>query len=435
MEKFFSVSLLICLFLQFLSVGHSWKNLVLLDLGSNMLEGPLPSSLCKLANLNYLLLSDNKLTGEIPECFGNMSTQLTVLDLRKNGFHGKIPTNFPKNNTLRNLGLNGNQLEGTLPKSILNCKSLEVLDVGNNKIKDTFPTWLGQLTELSVLVLKSNLFSGPIGISSNSSFQKLRILDISKNQFDGIVPAGMIDSFQAMKRGPNQTQEGAKYMGDNSYYQDSVTLSIKGLEIEVKRILTIFTTIDLSGNRFKGNIPKEIGELNSLKVLNLSSNGFNGSVPPTIGDLSALESLDLSQNQLGGRIPPQIGKLNFLSVLNVSHNQLVGPIPTGGQFNTFINPTSFTGNPGLCGYPLGDCGRSGEGSDSPSSNDQTDEFRGLTWESVVLGFGTGLIFGLFIGSVMFYTGQPRWFNSIIEDMIFELKRRRRILNRRNLRLV
>ncbi|KAA3467402.1 receptor-like protein 12 [Gossypium australe] len=33
---------------------------------------------------------------------------------------------------------------------------MQVLDLGNNKIKDTFPPWLETLPELQVLVLRSN---------------------------------------------------------------------------------------------------------------------------------------------------------------------------------------------------------------------------------------------------------------------------------------
>ena len=47
---------------------------------------------------------------------------------------------------------------------------------------------------------------------------------------------------------------------------------MKGLSMELTRILTTFTTIDLSNNMFEGEIPKFIGELTSLKGLNLSNN-------------------------------------------------------------------------------------------------------------------------------------------------------------------
>ncbi|KAL3530544.1 hypothetical protein ACH5RR_009866 [Cinchona calisaya] len=212
MDRYLSfLCLFVSLFLQF-PFNFSWRSLTFLDLSYNLLEGPLPSSLCNLTNLEYLLLSNNKLSGTIPHCFGNISSQLIALDLRKNGFHGKIPLNFPEANQLKNLGLNGNKLEGPIPKSLFNCKKLEILDLGHNKISDTFPMWLEALPELSVLILTSNQLHGTIGISySKSPFLKLRIFDISYNNFSGSIPAEMIENFQSMKRIDHNHQAEAKY--------------------------------------------------------------------------------------------------------------------------------------------------------------------------------------------------------------------------------
>ncbi|RVW13687.1 Receptor like protein 42 [Vitis vinifera] len=95
-------------------------------------------------------------------------------------------------------------------------------------------------------------------------------------------------------------------------------------EVElVKKVLTLYTSIDLSCNNFHGDIPEVMGNFTSLYVLNLSHNGFTGHIPSSIGNLRQLESLDLSRNRLSGEIPTQLANLNFLSVLNLSFNQLV----------------------------------------------------------------------------------------------------------------
>ncbi|RHN60309.1 putative leucine-rich repeat domain, L domain-containing protein [Medicago truncatula] len=148
----------------------------------------------------------------------------------------------------------------------------------------------------------------------------------------------------------NDNKTGLQYMGKVNYYNDSVVVIVKGFSMELTRILTIFTTIDLSNNMFEGKIPEVIGELNSLKGLNLSNNRITGTIPQSLSKLRHLEWLDLSRNQMTGEIPVALTNLNFLSFLNLSKNHLEGVIPTGQQFSTFGND-SYEGNTMLCGFP------------------------------------------------------------------------------------
>ncbi|XVF16445.1 hypothetical protein REPUB_Repub10bG0031300 [Reevesia pubescens] len=119
----------------------------------------------------------------------------------------------------------------------------------------------------------------------------------------------------------------ALYMEDrNNSYDYFVGLVIKGFEIELVEILTIFTSIDLSNNKFEGEILGIIGEVSSLQGLNLSHNNLFGQIPPSLGNLTSLEWLDLSSNKLGGQISRELVDLTFLSFFSISNNQLVGPI-------------------------------------------------------------------------------------------------------------
>jgi len=75
--------------------------------------------------------------------------------------------------------------------------------------------------------------------------------------------------------------------------------------------------LDLSSNKFTGNIPQSIGESKRLKHLDLSSNKFTGNIPQSIGELQELEYLDLSDNNLNhANIPineiESLKKLKFL---------------------------------------------------------------------------------------------------------------------------
>ncbi|KAK4594654.1 hypothetical protein RGQ29_018372 [Quercus rubra] len=408
------------------SVGHlPWKNLEYLDFRSNLLQGSLPvpplgiiffsisrnnitgqipSSICNLSLVNYLDLSYNHLNNVIPLCLGNLSNHLIDLDLQSNNLHGTIPTTIAKGCNLRSLKLNGNQIDGPLPQSLVHCRKLEVLDFGNNKINSTFPRWLETLPELRVLILRSNNFHGTLGNPKTKfPFPNLRIIDLSHNEFYGHLPTNLFKYLKAMMNASANKGE-LKYMGDN-YYQDSVIVVMKGL----------FITIDFSNNNFKGEIPKSIGELRSLKGLNFSHNNLIGCVPPSLGNLTNLEWLDLSSNKLEGEIPVQLVDLTSLAFLNLSENYLFGQIPQGKQFNTFTND-SYKENRGLCGFPMTNaCGNDEGQQPAPSSTIQEDDFEfenGFHWKVVLLGYGVGFMFGLGLGYLVFSSGKPIWLVNI-----------------------
>ncbi|KAI8010548.1 Receptor-like protein 6 [Camellia lanceoleosa] len=414
-----------------------WTNLQLIDLHSNLLRGPLPVPpnttyifsisnnklsgeipplICSLSSLQVLDLSNNSFSGLIPQCLGNLSNSFSVLNLGINSFSGTFTATFTKGNLLRNLNLNGNQIEGQVPRSLLNCKYLEILDLGKNKINDTFPHWLETLTELQVLVLRFNMFHGHIGtskIKGKHPFPKLRIIDISCNEFTGLLPTNYIKQFGAMMNIDEHVK--LKYMGQQ-YYQDSVVVVIKGYEIQFSRILTVFSIIDFSRNKFQGEIPKSIGRLNSLRGLNLSHNNLEGHIPTSLGNLKNLESLDLSSNKFVGEIPQQLKSLMFLEVLNLSNNQLAGPIPQGSQFNTFGND-SYSGNLALCGFPLSKKCKELQPLPSPQTLQQyenSNKSSGFNWQVVVLGYGCGFVFGMVMGYLMFITQRLEWFMKIVE---------------------
>ncbi|XP_027182115.1 receptor-like protein Cf-9 homolog [Coffea eugenioides] len=407
-------------------------HLASLDVSSNSLQGPIPSSICNSSLLTILDLSNNNLSGPIPQCLGNSSQYLDTMDLGNNRLFGTIPTTFSKGNSLQFLLLNDNQLQGPVPRSLAHCELLELLDLGNNKIDDKFPIWLETLSNMEVLVLKSNRFHGAIGnCQTKSPFPQLRIIDASHNELTGALPEEILSNFKAMKSSKHQ-QKKAQYMVStfsNDYYIHSVSLVIKGMAYNLERVLITRTAIDFSSNRFEGQIPEIIGSLHSLQTLTLSHNNFSGPIPKALGNLSMLESLDLSWNRLEGTIPMELVNLDFLEFLNLSENRLVGPIPRGRHFDTF-GDDSYRRNLDLCGFPLAkDCGDTEAPPpatpwEAEQQYDDSEFFDGFTWKAVLLGYGCGLVLGLVMGGLIFSTGKPRWFVLIVEES-FKLRRRPR----------
>ena len=100
------------------------------------------------------------------------------------------------------------------------------------------------------------------------------------------------------------------------------------------------TSLDLSDKGIT-ELPAEIGELTSLKVLYLYGNQLS-SVPAEIGELTSLERLDLSHNQISS-VPAEIGKLTSLKELNLGNNQLsnipaeIGELTSLKELNLYGN--------------------------------------------------------------------------------------------------
>ena len=395
------------------NIRSSLNYTVFFSVSNNSLAGEIPISFCTAAYLQVLDLSHNTLSGQIPNCLVSNKV-LQVLNLRNNNLSGAIPRSFPTERcNLRSLNLNGNAVNGKVPQTLKNCQNLEVLDFGNNEIEDEFPFWLGDLVNLRVLVLRSNKFFGslPRSVGRNSSFSSLRIMDISSNRFNGNLPSESFLSWKAMRES-NEISGGTMVLAfgiiSGIYYGDSVTVTNKGLELTLVKILTIFTSLDVSQNDFEGEIPPKLMELRALHVLNMSRNRLSGSIPSGIGGLVMLESLDLSRNEISGEIPLGLASLSFLSFLDLSYNKLVGRIPTGRQFQTF-KANSFLGNEGLCGEPL----------PTPCSIEAVvvDETFKYNWGFILIGAGYGggvaMIFGLF-----FLWGESwRWYKEQVDSKL------------------
>ncbi|CAN0927840.1 Receptor-like protein 7 [Linum grandiflorum] len=390
------------------------------SLSNNSLKGAIPASICNAETLQVLDLSNNNLDGSIPNCLMENVSTLAVLNLRGNKFSGNIPDTFQESCSLQTLDLSRNQLEGRVPKSLSNCTALEVLDLGNNRISDGFPCLLKSKTNLRVLILRSNQFFGDLGCPHiPGNWKKLQIVDLAFNNFSGHVDSRCLTTWEAMmgdKNGMEDHLKFAPFKFTQLYYQDSTTVTTKGLQLEFVKILTVFTSIDFSSNNFEGPIPETLGNFRALYVLNFSHNAFNGPIPSALGNLSQLESLDLSNNKLTGQIPKELTDLTFLSALNLSYNHLDGRIPTGRQFQTFEN-SSFKGNPDLCGNPIT---KSCSDNNTTGPSEEESGKPSIDWEFIVPGIGFGAGAALAMAPLLFINTANKWLDDHIDRILLVL---------------
>ncbi|PWA83465.1 Leucine-rich repeat-containing protein [Artemisia annua] len=363
-----------------------------LDISSNRLSGNPDPFLCpsleKSRSLKVLDLSNNNLSGVIPDCWLNWPN-LSVISFQNNNFSGEIPQSVMELPSLESFNIRNNSLSGEIPASLLNLKSLQILELAENDFYGRIPMLIGrEETNLKLLSLRSNKLDGEIPVEL-CRLTSIQILDLAHNNLSGTLPTcfyNFSSMFEKRELSPFVLYDvpfQVKVLG-------SASLVAKGRELKYTSILYLVTTLDLSGNKLYGSIPKELMGLLGLRWMNLSGNHLTGKIPEEIGEMTLLESLDLSVNEINGRIPWSISRLSLLSSLNLSFNKLTGQTPTGTQLQTF-NESSFTGNL-LCGPPLSElCENKGISPDANtgSEKDQNYDESDVNWGfviSVVLGY-------------------------------------------------
>ncbi|XP_034896366.1 cuscuta receptor 1 isoform X1 [Populus alba] len=438
-------------------------SLLYLLLDRNTFVGEVPGTFSLESSLLWLDISNNLLSGMLPRGIGNFSIFLQGIDLSRNHFEGTIPIEYfnssglefldlSENNLsglfplgfytpyLRYVHLYGNRLSGPLPYDFYSLSSLVTLDLGDNNLTGPIPNWIDSLSKLSIFVLKSNQFNGKLP-HQLCSLRKLSILDISENNFSGLLPLCLRNlNFTASDEktlDPPHTRSDygsweeifASIGGRAFSLHDKISwqeISVKiSVELTAKKnfytyegdILRYMSVMDLSCNRFTGEIPTEWGNLSGIYSLNLSQNNLNGLIPPSFFNLKQIESLDLSHNNLNGRIPEQLVELKFLEVFNVSYNNLSGRTPEMKyQFATF-DESSYKGNPLLCGPPLQN---SCDKTESPSArvpNDSNGDDGLIDMDSFYASFGVCyIIVVLTIAAVLCINPhwRRRWFYFIEE---------------------
>nr|XP_043633233.1 receptor-like protein EIX1 [Erigeron canadensis] len=325
--------------------------LIDLVLGNNSFTGSIPTHLCESLQIKLLDLSDNNFSGFLPKCFGNL-TELHVMDLTNNNITGDVPKSLGFLSYLESLHLHNNKFEGNLPTALQNLTNLVTFDLGNNLFTGNIPSWIGKkLTRLKILNLQSNNFTGeiPLEICQNNALQNL---NLANNNITGMIPrcfynlTGMIVT-------------SVDFHYNRTRYKENIETCIKGIQLKYTKTLEFLVSLDLSSNKFIGEVPDVLMNLRALNNLNLSRNLLSGQIPSKIGDLKHMESLDISMNLLSGPIPPSLGTLNFLSYLNLSFNNLSGQIPFGNQLQALGDPSAiYEGNNELCGpTPFKSCNR------------------------------------------------------------------------------
>ncbi|KAF7087058.1 hypothetical protein CFC21_090279 [Triticum aestivum] len=289
------------------SLKHAWfwnlKSLKELYLSGSSWIGSIPSDLANMTALQVIDLSGNQLMGLIPEKLENLCN-LTRMRFSGNNIGssiGEFMRRLPKCswNTLQEFSVQDANMIGNLPSWIGNMTNLSVLHASKNMLSGSLPVGVGALSNLKSLILGNNNFSGVLLKEQFANLGKLELLDLSHNNFNGVL---LKEQFANLGK----------------------------LEL-----------LDLSHNNFSGELLKEhFASLGALKSLNLSCNNFSGvlsneqfarlfgGLPEWLPQkMPHMKILRVRSNMFSGHIPKSLTSLHDLHYLDIAHNKITGTIP------------------------------------------------------------------------------------------------------------
>ncbi|XP_049388668.1 probable LRR receptor-like serine/threonine-protein kinase At3g47570 [Solanum stenotomum] len=341
------------------TIPHSISNcskLTKLDLSQNKLSGLIPNSLGYLTHLRFLNLGGNNLTSDSFLSFLTSLTncrRLTTLYLSFNPLNGMLPVSVGNFSiSLVNFYASDCNIKGKIPNEVGNLSSLLDLDLSYNNLIGSIPTSTHNLRNLQRLYLNNNKLTGFIG-DHICKLNHLGDIYLGQNQLAGSIPncLGNVTSLRELHIGSNKLSSNIPTSLGN--LKDLIELDLSSnnmvgsLPPEIGN-LKAATYMDLSMNQFTNGIPREIGGLQNLVYLYLEHNKLQGSIPDSISNMVSLGYLDISHNNISGTIPMSLEKLHYLKYFNVSVNKLYGEIPSEGPFKN-LSSQFFIDNEALCG--------------------------------------------------------------------------------------
>ncbi|KAL4571641.1 hypothetical protein LXL04_018404 [Taraxacum kok-saghyz] len=259
--------------------------------------------------ISALTIFSGNISGHITEAIGNLPYLETLILRKLTNLTGQIPSSITKLTSLKTLTISWTNLSGPIPSFLSQIKSLASLDLSYNSFTGAIPPELSTLPKLRTLRLDRNRLTGSIPESFGNFTGRVPAIYLSHNLLNGTLP---------------QT------LGQVN-----------------------FTWLDLSRNRFFGDLSVFFGTNKTIKAANFSRNMFEFNFSNLNQFPESLSVLDLNHNRIYGSLPATLKELK-LQTWNVSYNRLCGEIPAGGSLQKYDN-TAYFHNRCLCGSPLPAC--------------------------------------------------------------------------------
>ncbi|WJX49055.1 hypothetical protein P8452_35541 [Trifolium repens] len=365
---------------------HNLRNLNFLSLSYNDMNGSV-EGLCQLKDLQELDISNNKFSGQLPDCLSNL-TNLRVLDVGSNLFSGRFPSFTSNLTSLAYLSIYENYMNGSFSLSTLaNHSNLQVLYISSksigahietentqwfpkfqlkslilrncnlnmdkgsviptflsyqyhllmivlsrNKLVGSFPSWLIHNHGIQYLDISNNNLNGLLPKDIGIFLPNVSTLDISWNSFEGNIPSsiGKMKKSLSLDFSHNYfSGELPKQLAIDCDHLEYLKLSNNFLSGNIPKFSNSrnMEVLFLNNNNFSGTLEDLLRNKTSLTMLHISNNSISGTIPSSIGMLSDMYTLLLGQNLLEGEIPVEISNMTSLEVMDLSQNKLIGSIP------------------------------------------------------------------------------------------------------------
>ncbi|KAJ1287751.1 hypothetical protein BS78_02G034200 [Paspalum vaginatum] len=311
-----------------------------LDISGNNCEGQFPTEILQLKSLRTLDLSYNPMLSVRLTNFlaGN---HLRTLNLFGTNFSYDMSSSFTNLESLKTLGLTTMANDNQLPSLISQLPSMDALGLmGGSDWKRPALSWVGNLTQLTLLVLDGYDFSNKLVPTWIGKLKSLQVLAMLGCNFSVPIPyqIGNLTTLTKLefrdcdfseKRMPSWIGNLTKLTSLSIY---SCNLSAGPIPSTIENLIQL-EQLDFRYCNISGKIPKSLFALPALQFLRLNDNQLDGSLEDFPAPLSSpLREFDLSNNQLTGTIPKSFFQLTNLQVLGLQSNKLTGSIELGSNW-------------------------------------------------------------------------------------------------------
>ncbi|KAE8021931.1 hypothetical protein FH972_007778 [Carpinus fangiana] len=300
------------------------------EIDNNPLMGwEIPESLRNATALQNFSANSANISGMIPEFFNaDVFTGLINLHLSFNNLEGGLPVSLAQSQ-IQSFWVNGQKSKGMLNGTIdviQNMTYLTEVWLHSNAFSGPLPDFSG-LKDLQSLSLRDNGFTGPVPMSL-VNLKSLKIVNLTNNLLQGPMPEFSREVAVDMSKDSNSFCLPSP--GECDSRVDILLLIVKSMGYPQK-----------FAENWKGNDPCAdwVGiscSNGNITIINFQKMGLAGSISPAFASLKSLQRLVLAGNNLTGSIPEELATLPALVELDVSNNQLYGKIPAF-KSNVMVN--------------------------------------------------------------------------------------------------